>query len=257
MNYGLYISATGVLTNMHRQDVLANNLANAQTVGFKQNLAAFSQRLPESQEGPAGFDLADELLDKLGGGLTAHAALTDLSAGSLQKTDNPLDLAIDGQGFFTIQNKLPDGSIQTAMTRDGRFTLGDDGRLITTVGGHGVLDSSGQPIRVDPAFPLTIDPTGRLTQNGQTVGQLQIATVDPQYPLNHLGQGMYEAPANLQTDNFQGRIQQGFLEQSNVDPVREMVNLIQTTRAVNDNATMIRYQDSLMDKAVNTLGRVA
>ncbi|MFA7236071.1 MAG: flagellar basal-body rod protein FlgF [Phycisphaeraceae bacterium] len=257
MNYGLYISATGVLTNMHRQDVLANNLANAQTVGFKQNLAAFNQRLPESQEDPAGFDLANDLLDKLGGGLTAHAALTDLSAGSLQNTGNALDLAIDGQGFFTIQNKLPDGSITTALTRDGRFTLSQDGQLLTTVGGHGVLDSSGQPIRVDPSVPLTVDETGRLSQNNQTVGQLQVATVDPQSPLNHLGQGMYEASANLQTNNFRGRIQQGFIEQSNVDSVREMVELIQTTRAVNDNATMIRYQDSLMDKAVNVLGRVA
>lgn len=257
MNYGLYISATGVLTNMHRQDVLANNLANAQTAGFKRDLVAFSQRLPESQENPAAFDLSNDLLDKLGGGLTVHPTITDYTPGSLQNTGNALDVALDGRGFFAVQNKQPDGSITTSLTRDGRFTLAPDGQLITTVGGHAVLDKSGQPIRVNPALPVTIDPTGRITQAGNIAGQLQVATVGDGQSLEHLGQGLYAAPENLQTDNFHGRVKQGFVEQSNVDPVQGMVELIKTTRSINDNATMIRYTDSLMDKAVNTLGRVA
>ena len=91
MNYGLYLSASGVLTNMYRQDVFANNLANAQTIGFKPDFPMLSQRDPESVEDDAGFDVRHDLLDRLGGGVYAGPQAIDFSVGRLEQTENPMD----------------------------------------------------------------------------------------------------------------------------------------------------------------------
>src|ERR1043165_5413396 len=120
MNYGLYLSATGVLTNSHRQDVIANNLANSETVGFKRNLALFQQRRTEADsQGAAGLsDQTDPLLEKIGGGLLLSPTYVDHSQGTLEQTGQNLDVAIHGDGFFAVQ----DGK-QTRLTRDGRFLV--------------------------------------------------------------------------------------------------------------------------------------
>jgi len=125
--YGLYLSATGVLTNSYRQDVIANNLANAQTVGFKRSLALFQQRRTEAQS-PDAADLSDQtdpLLEHIGGGLLLAPTAIDHSQGTLEQTGQNLDLAIHGDGFFAVQ----DGK-QTRLTRDGRFLVDSDGHLI-------------------------------------------------------------------------------------------------------------------------------
>ena len=258
MNYGLYLSASGVLTNMHRQDVIANNLANANTVGFKRDLAAFSQRLAETQEDNVDFDLANELLDRLGGGVLVAPSATDFRDGGLTESGNDLDLAISGRGFFTVRVDGPEGSV-TRLSRDGRFTLNNDGELVTTIGRHHVLDTEGQAIRIDRTQPVMIDETGVIRQNDQVAGQIALGDVADHKQIRHLGHGLYGAAADAITTSPRpsGRINQGWLEQANVDPVREMVAMIESTRAINSNATLIQYHDAVMDKAVNTLGRVA
>ena len=258
MNYGLYLSASGVLTNMHRQDVIANNLANAQTVGFKRDLAAFSQRAPESQEDLVDVDLAQDLLDRLGGGVLVAPTRTDFRDGALSETGNDLDLAISGRGFFTVQT-VEDGRLATRLTRDGRLTLSRDGRLVTDVGRHPVLDTEGLPITLDRAQPVRIDDHGTIRQGNGVVAQLGLADVADDRQIRHLGRGLYEAPAASVTTAPRpaGLVQQGWLEQANVDPVREMVNMIETTRAIDQNATLLRYHDLVMDRAVNVVGRVA
>jgi len=258
MNYGLYLSASGVLTNMHRQDVIANNLANANTVGFKRDLAAFSQRLAETHEDPVEFDLSKDLLDKLGGGVLVAPSATDFRDGGLTETRNDLDLAITGRGFFTVRTN-EQGEQTTRLTRDGRFTLNQDGELITTIGRHNVLDIEGQAIRVDRTQPVTIDETGIIRQNNLQVAQIGLADVANQDRIRHLGHGLYGAPDEAISlfPRPNGRINQGWLEQANVDPVQEMVRMIESTRAINNNVTLIRYHDEVMNRAVNTLGRVA
>jgi flagellar basal-body rod protein FlgF len=259
MNYGLYLSASGVLTNMHRQDVIANNLANASTTGFKRDLVAFSQRLVESQADPGSSDLANDLLDRLGGGVFVAPSRTDFADGSLTHTNNDLDVAISGQGMFAVQQTDSQGGKQVRLTRDGRFTLTDDGRLVTTTEGLPVLDANLQPIRLDHAATTQIDETGVIRQNGSPAGQLRLVDVSDTSSLKHLGQGLYQAPPAALEAKTQanGRVLQGWLENSNVDPVREMVDMIEATRAITNNATMMRYHDELMDRAVNVLGRVA
>jgi flagellar basal-body rod protein FlgG len=258
MNYGLYLSASGVLTNMHRQDVIANNLANASTVGFKRDLTAFSQRLPESQENPGPSDLADDLLDRLGGGMFVAPTRTDFRDGSVRQSGNDLDVAIAGEGFFAVQ---VDGQGQTAtrLTRDGRMNLAADGRLVTTVGKHDVLDTQGRTIRLDPARAVEIDEQGTIRQAGEAVARIRLAAVDDVDKLQHLGGGLYEAKGvNLEeAPQAPGRLMQGWVEASNVDPVRETVQMIRTTRAIENNVALVRFHDTMMEQAATVLGRVS
>ena len=126
MNYGLYLSATGVLANTYRQDVIANNLANAETVGFKRHLATFQQRPVEShfQGRP---DLSDPTLDNIGGGFLVAPTQVDTSQGEFEPTGNNLDAAIFGNGFFAVQNKG-----KTQLTRL-RIVHAEQGRRIDPV----------------------------------------------------------------------------------------------------------------------------
>ncbi len=258
MNYGLYLSASGVLTNMHRQDVIANNLANASTIGFKRDLDAFSQRRPESQENPGPADLAHDLLDRLGGGMFVAPTQTDFRDGALRQTDNPLDLAIAGEGFFAVRTS-ENGQTHTRLTRDGRFSLAADGSLITTTGRHAVLGVDGEPVQVNPNQPLTIDDAGLIRQNGEAVGQLRLAAVNDPGALKHMGGGLYQATdaALAEAPQAVSRVMQGWLEASNVDPIREMVQMIRASRAIDNNATMLRYHDTVMEQAAGVLGRVS
>lgn len=258
MNYGLYLSASGVLTNMHRQDVIANNLANASTVGFKRDLAAFTQRLPESQEDPTDPSLAHDLLDRLGGGMFVRPSETDLRPGQLELTGNDLDLALAGRGFFAVRAEHH-GEQVTQLTRDGRLTLDTAGRLITTVGANPVLDRAGQPIRLDPTAPVHVDEAGAIHQRGAAVAQLKLVDVADAQTLEHRGNGLYSAPAAAIEADRQApaRVRQGAVEGANVQPVQEMVSMIEANRAISQNATLIRYHDRIMDHAVNTLGRIA
>jgi flagellar basal body rod protein FlgG len=256
MNYGLYLSAAGVLTAMHRQDVAANNLANAHTVGFKRDLATFTQRQPESIEAPFP-DERNELLDRLGGGVFVAPTHIDPSPGAVHTTGNPLDLAIDGKGFFVV--RAGEGpSAATRLTRDGRLALAPDNRLITNAG-HELLDADGQPIRLEPGLPVVIDSLGHIQQAGSTVARLALVDPGDATMLKHVGQGLYQAPPAV-TDRPQtasGSIRQGLLEQSNIDPVREMLNMIEATRAVTLAGNVMKYHDLTMERAANVLGRVA
>ncbi|MDX1563800.1 MAG: flagellar hook basal-body protein [Phycisphaeraceae bacterium] len=261
MNYGLYLSAMGVLANMHRQDVAASNLSNVQTDGFKRNLAMFDARPPESAEdGPA--DLAHPLLDRIGGGIQIAPTQIDLSEGTLRQTGRELDVALEGPGFFAVQTESPDGGTAQRLTRDGRWTLAASGELVTVTGGFKLLGENGLPVRIDPAEgKLSIDQTGRISQAGEPIGRLRLLDA-PAEALKQLGQGLFEhdpkradalRPATVDGGTV---VRQGHLEGSNVDPIKELMNLIAATKAVTRNGNMIRYHDRVMDRAVNVLGRV-
>lgn len=254
MNYGLYLSASGVLTNLHRQDVISNNLANTSTTAFKRQLAAIQQRMPESLESGSWSDF-DPLLDRMGGGVFAQRTSSDLSEGALQQTRNDLDVAIHGRGFFVMQ----DANGQPVVTRDGRFTLDAKGTLTHQTSGLAVLDGSGQPIVLEPGRTTTIDESGQLRQGGDVVAQIQVIDLPDEAVLVPAGEGKLRPASQAwqQRQPAQARLQQGFVEQSNVEPIREMVAMIEATRAITANSNMIRYHDTIMDRAVNTLGRVS
>ncbi len=259
MNYGLYLSASGTLTSSYRQDVLANNLANVHTVGFKPDIPTITQRPVEALEDPAAFGASQHLLDRLGGGALAGPQLVSRDVGPLEKTDNPLDAALaDPNVYFQVRSTDPaTGNAHTRLTRDGRFGMSPDGNL-TTRSGLPVLDTGGQPITLTPDAPARIDPTGRIWQAGGPVAQLAVVGVPAEVPLVKRGRGQLDTPAGyVPTLITQPRVEAGMVEGSAVDPIRTLMQITDATRAATANAQMIKYHDGMMDGAVNTLGRVA
>lgn len=243
MIYGLYTSAAGMLVGEYRQAVLANNLANADTVGFKRDVAVFAERRPawagSAVRGPA------ELLKEMSGGVWLAGSFTDHSFGSLQKTGAPLDVALDGPGFFVVEKNG-----REYLTRDGRLTTDARGRLIAASDGATVVGSGGQPILVNPvgAAPR-IDEVGRVIQDGAIVGELAIVDVGDYRTLRKAGAGRFVSD-EARPIPAGALVLAGHVEQSGVEPVRELVSMIEAARAYQLNAQMVGLQDQ-------TLGRLA
>jgi flagellar basal body rod protein FlgG len=254
MNYGLYLSATGVITSSYRQDVIANNLANSETAGFKRDLAMFSQRPPASAEHPLWAGESNAMLDHIGGGTFAAPTTVDTSQGTLESTGNDFDAAIVGTGYFTVQGR--DG--QPRLTRNGGFRRDNTGRLtLSTDQNNPVLDVQGRPIVLDPAQPTRIDSAGRVLQSNQPVAQLGIVDVAAGTRLTKDGGTLLAYPDKNAVTSSSSTVQGGFLERSNVDSATELTNLMDAQRQLEANANMIRYQDETLGELVNTVGKVS
>jgi flagellar basal-body rod protein FlgF len=249
MIYGLYISATGIAANSYKQDVIANNLANSETAGFKRDVAAFKQRLTAAQEGRAVGSWSDSILEGLGGGMFAMPNQIDLAPGSLQETGSPLDVAISGDGFFAVRENG-----KTLLTRDGRFTVNRDGQLVLS-SGQPVLDSAGQPIAIAPDAPVSIDAEGEISQNGQPVAQLGLVDPADKSTLTKAGGNLLD-PGDSPLRPIETRVRSQFVEQSNVDPATEMADLMNTQRQLEANANMIQMQDQTLQRLVNDVGKI-
>ena len=260
MSYGLFLSASGVLTNMYRQDVFANNLANVETTGFKPDIATVKQRDPESIENSMGFKLRQPILDNLGGGVLAGPQRISTKQGALKMTNGKFDVAIKTPGaFFAVETTDPNTNEKTIrLTRDGRFTPNDQGFMVTASSGYKVLDENDQPIEINPNQPIRIDDAGRIIQNENVIAKIQVIGADVN-ELMKSGENLLEFKQGYDgrrpLDYFE--IKQGFVESSAVDPITALMKLIDATKAVTTNGNLIRYHDSLTDKAVNVLGKVS
>jgi flagellar basal-body rod protein FlgF len=270
MNYGLYISAAGALTNLHRQDVLANNLANLNTIGFKPDDVSMISRLPQRLE---SSDLAIDpqfLLENLGGGQFAGPTRTNFRQGEVTETGNDLDLAIQGDGFFVVDSRRSGSPTNGArssdpvrLTRDGRFTINATGELVMIANGMRVLDINDLPIRLNRGARVRVNADGALIQNGVAVARLQVSTVADKAKLVKEGADLFKIGAPPASKGFAkrqpagGMVRQGSIESSAVDPIMALNAMINASKAVQANATMMQYHDNIIGQAVNTLGRVA
>jgi flagellar basal-body rod protein FlgF len=251
MIYGLYLSASGIAANSYRQDVIANNLANVETAGFKRDMPSFKQRLTEAQEGRRMGSWSDPRLEGMGGGLLAMPNRIDFSDGALQQTGSPLDVAIQGDGFFAVKQ-----NDQTYLTRDGRFSVNNQGQLVMS-SGQRVLDANGQPISLASTSPVTIDGDGQITQEGQSVGKLGVFTVGDKGTLTKVGSNLL-SPQNVNDlQRMDTKVRSEFREQSNVEPATEMAELLEVQRQIEANANMIQAQDATLKLAVGSVGKIS
>lgn len=253
MNYGLQISASGALTQMYRQDVLTNNLANLNTVGFKPISPSVKARdAARAEDGLAHLPSSD-LLERLGAGVVPGPQRISFTQGPIETTGNPLDLAVRGDGFFTVRGN----NGQTALTRDGRFTLNDEGVLVMATTGREVLDDRGSPIRLRDAGPVEIRRDGAIVADGRTVATLGFAEPEDRSSLIKLGEGLFGAAPgeDLRLGDAPGSIVQGAVEGSGVNEIRAMMEVQAAARSSQSNLGMITYHDRLMDAAINRLGR--
>ena len=231
MANGTYIPMSAAVAASSQLEVLANNLANANTVGFKQTRTAFSSHMVEAERG-----LQSEK------GFSAMALTqADMSAGGIRQTGNPLDLALSGPGFFMV--RTPRGDV---LTRAGNFVMNAEGTITDTNGNPVLGGSTGgqrQPITVRPeGGPVTIGQDGVFRQDGTDLATLSIVDVNPE-DLSHLGDATYTAPAGKLTPSATATVMAGYLEDSNVNSVRGMIELIEVTRSYESaHRVMSKYQ---------------
>jgi flagellar basal-body rod protein FlgG len=249
-----------------RQDVVANNIANAGTTGFKKDDAIFQsfpdrllQRIHDrmdSGNGPAGMaalTAQPQVIGMLGQGVRPVDTPTHFTDGSPRMTGRPLDLAMQGNGLFTVQQA--DGSM--AYTRDGSFTLNSDKQL-TTMSGNLVMAQGERPLVIN-GTNVVVDYAGGVTVDGADVGKLALATYDPQ-TFQKRGENLYvqhdDALSALGEQTApDGRILQGYTEESNVQVVTEMVRMIEVDRAYESNSKIIQMQDETLGHLINDVGK--
>lgn len=258
MNYGLYLSASGMLTGMYRMDVLSGNLANMQTPGFKPLYATTRQRDAAAVEDNLPFLPSDKLLERLGGGVMMMPSRLSMAQGSPKETKGPLDVALDGNGFLVVSAGKSDNPAAVRFSRDGRLTLNAKGQLVQTSTGLPVLDRSDRPITLRPNAPVVIDRSGTISQGGITIAQLQVATVADPSRLRPAGNGLLAAPLAVMAKRTpcSAAVLQGSIEASAVDSVSTIVEISKVERAITSNARMIQAHDELMDRAINMFGKV-
>lgn len=262
---GLYTAASGMVTETKRTDTIANNLANANTSGYKRDEAINEEFEPmlirRVNDYKGGIDVTRfknfsvgdgnaPVVGTLGLGSKIAEIATDNSQGMFETTGNPLDLAISGQGYFVIQT--PQGA---RYTRDGNFYRGANGQL-QTVEGHPVLGTNG-PITIPAdATQISFGAKGEVQADGQVVGQLQFVQFGDRRALLKQGGNLFYAQQGAQPAPATGDINQGMLERSNTNVVSEMVNLIANYRVYEAGSKAVTAQDSMLDTSVNQVGRL-
>lgn len=254
---GLYTAWTGMVNEQKRLDVVSKNLANADTYGYKADSVssqAFDQLLTlKIRDGSQAYH--NQAIGTMSLGVKVGEVYTDFAQGSVRNTGGTFDVALSGNGFFTISYTNSRGQTSTRYTRDGSFQVTKDGYLVDTEGNR--VQGKGGDIRIDTnAKNVSIDKDGTITADGTVVDQLQITDFADYDYLVKLGDNMYTTVDGARETASTADVMQGYTEQSNVNVVSEMVDMITITRAYEANQKMIRAMDSMMDKAVNAVGRV-
>jgi flagellar basal-body rod protein FlgG len=258
MDPALRTAATGMIAQQTRTEVIANNLANVNTTAFKRSRANFEDLLYQTVQNVAVVGAPDaNTLPAIQVGRGTHLASVQRlhSQGPVEQTSRPLDVAIEGEGFFQVQ--LPNGSL--AYTRDGSFGISDTGTLVTS-NGYAVVPSIKMP---NNATNLTISPSGVVTvqqgadaANAQEIGRIELARFTNPSGLLSMGENLFqETPASgtpatgFPSEDGMGRLLQGHLEGSNVEIVQEMVDMITSMRAYELNSKAIKNAEDMLSMA--------
>ena len=252
----LYIAKTGLDAQQTNMDVIANNLANVSTNGFKRQRAVFEDLLYQTIRQPGAQSSEQTNLPsglQIGTGVRPVSTERLFSQGNLSQTSNSKDIAVKGEGFFQVQ--LPDGT--TAYTHDGSFQVDQNGQLVTS-SGYQVIPAITIPTN---ALSMTVGRDGivSVTQQGQTaaqqVGQLTLSTFINNSGLESMGENLYQetqssgAPTESTPGlNGAGLLYQGYVETSNVNVAEELVNMIQTQRAYEINSKAVSTSDEMLQK---------
>jgi len=243
---GYYAACTALKTQSNALEVIANNVANINTTGYRAQLPSFESLLVEGENSTPSNGWS-RLVNQFA---VLDGARLDLTEGNLQRTGNPLDLALDGPGFFAVQTKAGE-----LYTRDGNFRLSATGQL-TTAAGDAVLGTAGL-INVPGNAQIAIGPDGTISLAGAVTGKLRLVEFAPGAQLTAVGGQYYSAPATAATPALHTRIQAGMLESSNVNPVAAVVALITAQRqAEMVGRAMSAFYTDLNHIAVDELPRV-
>jgi len=248
---GLYSAVSAMIMNANREQVISHDVANMDTPGFKQVLATQKEYITTQVNDPmSSLDSSVPVTDvgTLGLGVQSGSDAIDFTQGSIQTTDNPLDLAIEGTGFFEV--KTPDGN---CYTRDGRFLRDSSGMLVTS-DGYQVLDKNGQPIKLGDGT-VSVSSTGEISVDGTATAQLNLVEFDnPAQELQHDQGNLFHATGTAKAAS-NSSVVEGALESSNVNSTQVMSQMMEVSRLYEAAQQMVQNQDSLLGEAISTLGK--
>ncbi len=247
---GLYTSASGMMAEMVRNDLTANNLANVNTTGYKKDTAVFKSfpevllnRVNDHRPGEVSRQAG---IGTLGTGAIVDEIITSHEPGQLRESSNPFDLAISGDGFFVVRNQNG-----TFYTRNGSFTLDGQGYLVTSQGDN-VMGQAG-PVQLGSSGNVVVDGAGRITVNDNQAAVLRLVTITDKAGLTKVGDSMFTG--GQAAEGITGQVKQRFSEASNVNALTEMVNMITIMRAYEANQKMILAHDQTLAQAME-VGRL-
>ncbi len=254
---GLYTAYTGMVEEQRRLDITTNNLANAATVGYKKEGVtnqAFREMLTiKMNDASSGYVNAP--IGKMSLGVKIGEVYTDYSQGSFRETGNTFDFGIEGKGFFSVAVQDKEGNESTKYTRNGNFTMDSLGYVVDSEGNRLLGKDGYVQIPLDAA-DISVDSAGNLYSNEMFLDQLDIADFEDYDYMAKYGDNFYDALEGAARIDSTATIHQGVTEQSNVSAVTEMVQMINITRAYEANQKVISTVDSMIDKAVNSVGVV-
>lgn len=261
---GLYTAYTGMINEQKRLDVLSNNLANADTNGYKKEgttSQTFADELAIKIKDTSSYGMAQKL-GTMSMGVHIGETYTDYSQGNFKVTDNATDFALKGNGFFAISFTDKQGNSSVKYTRDGAFVVNRQGYLVTKDGDY-VLNmndarngNANGRIQVDPTKEIIVDEFGNIYQDGNVVGDIGVVDFEDYNYLAKYGENLYDLVDGGAIVEADATVEQGTLEASNVNVVSEMVNMITITRAYQAGQKIINAVDETLDKAVNQVGTV-
>lgn len=238
MSSGFYVSLSGQVALERRLNAVANNVANMNTAGFRAEGIRF-----------------ESVISRAGGTEVAYAgegeSYLTRNTGQLGHTGNPLDVAVDGEGWFALET-----AAGTVYTRDGRMRTSEAGELLS-VSGYRVLDRGGAPILIDPnAGPVVIADDGMITQAGRQVGAIGLFIIPETARLTRYDNSAVipDIPVEPAADAVAHGIRQGYVEGANVNPVQEMTRLIAVSRVFDSAARAMQQQEEMAQEAIRALG---
>jgi flagellar basal-body rod protein FlgF len=241
MRNSLYVALSAQISLERRLETIANNVANMNTAGYRAEGVSFAAEVARAGDASLSY-------------VSPGTPFVSRQTGATVKTGDPLDVAVQGEGWIAIQT--PSG---IAYTRDGRMRMAETGAL-ETLNGDAVLDAGGAPIMLNPAASApNISSDGMITQNGAQVGAIGLYAIDADAKLTRAeGSSVIpDKPATPILDFTRNGLLQGFVENANVDPIEEMTKLIAVTRAFDSVSSQVAQTESSLQDAIKTLGAVA
>jgi flagellar basal-body rod protein FlgF len=256
---GIYTAVTGMITQEAKQDVIANNLANVNTTGFKSdNLAvkSFDEVLLQNYDKISGGKNVRNVIGSLSLGSQLDGVNTSFAQGDIETTDNSTDFAIDGAGFFTVKSKTASDT-EYKFTRDGKFAVNNQGYLVTESGdyvmGTNLKSGTEEPLKVNNA-KITTDDKSNIYLEGTLTYKFKMADFNDTKALKKVGDNLYTGGV----PDYSGSVtvKQSCLEKSNVNVVNEMISMMTVMRNFESDQKVIQSIDQTLEKTVNEVGAV-
>lgn len=252
---GLYTAYTGLINQQNRLDVVSNNLANATTTGYKKagtTSQSFDSLMAVKINDPTNGYM-NQNIGEMNLGVKIGETYRDYSQGSFKNTNGSYDLALSGDGMFSVSFTNKAGVESTMYTRDGSFQMTQDGYLVTKDGDY-VLGQDGS-IQLPTDAAISVDETGAIYADGQYVDKLAITDFEDNNYLEQYGENLFKAVDGAVEKDAAPVVMQGYLEASNVNAISEMVQMITISRAFESNQKVMNSIDGTLEKAV-TLGQL-